>query len=211
MTYPLPPQNFPQKAKQTQSPQSPKAAFKFPAIPWKNPVFLVILALLTIFAIKGAQVGFMIYMMKTHPPAPATVSTMIVHKESWPKNLVSVAKLESPEGAVLKAELAGPVREVLFKSGQEVKKGDLLLVINADAERAAAKLAKLNYERAKELRAQNVNTQNDLDTAEANYAEAEALLNKLEIHAPFDGRSASRRRNWGSTSKSAIRWWRSKA
>ena len=172
--------------KPLQTKLSTKPPFKFPSIPWKNPIVITVLVVLGLFAIKGLQVVIMILGMK--PPPPAVVSTMVVHQESWPKSLTAVARLASPQGAMLKAELAGILKEIHFVSGQQVKKGDLLLAVDSDAERAAAKLAKLNYERAKDLRAQNVNTQNDLDTAEANYNEAQAVLDKKDIRAPFDGK-----------------------
>ena len=168
----------------TPNSQSPKP-FKVPAF-IKNPVVITLLVVLGIFVIYGLQI--LVAQLTRRMPPPASVSTTVVHQESWPKTLTLVTRLYSPEGALLKAQMAGVLKEIHFTPGQMVKKGDLLLAVDSDYERAAAKLAKLDYERARQLRDQNVNTQNDLDNAEAAYAEAQATLDKKDIRAPFDGK-----------------------
>lgn len=172
---------------QKDTPQTSGKKFAWPKISWKHPVVLTLLVIVIIFAIKAASiVGFVMNMMAHPRPAPLVTSAK-AKAETWPQIFSAVAQLKSENGTLLKAEMAGTLKEINVQAGQEVKAGDLLMVIDADAERAAAKLAELTYNRAKDLRAQSVNTQNDLDQAEATYLQAKAALDKKEIRAPFDG------------------------
>ncbi len=158
----------------------------FPKVSFKNPVFIVASIFLVLLVIWWAKVAFMVVMM-SRPRPPVVVSTALATLETWPHRQEVVAALKSKNGTFLKAENSGVVKEIAVEANQSVRKGDLLLAIDADSERAAAKLAKLTYERAKELREKSVNTQNDLDQAEAAYAKALAELDKKDIRAPFDG------------------------
>lgn len=167
--------------------QTPKKKFTFPKINWKNPVVITVGVLLLIVLFKVVSIASFVFNMMSHPRPAALVTSVKAVKETWPETFSAVAQLKSENGALLKAELPGVLKEINVQAGQEVKKGDLLLVIGGGSERAAAKLAQLTYERAKELRAQSVNTQNDLDQAEAAYAQAKSDLDKKEISAPFDG------------------------
>jgi len=154
---------------------------------FKKPVVITLSILLLIVLVYLGQMAFGIYMMMSHPRPDPTVSTAIAKPESWNKTLTAVGTLRSPSGAVIRAEAPGMLKEINFEAGAKVKKGDLLLVVDADAEKAAAKLAEVTYLRAKELRAGGVNSQADLDQAEAAYYQAKAALDKKEIRAPFDG------------------------
>jgi RND family efflux transporter MFP subunit len=116
----------------------------------------------------------------------------------------------------LRAKVTGYLKEIRFKDGQRVKKGDLLFVIErdpfqrelearqADFKRAQAGLilAEANQRRTEKLRTENATTQQQLDvvvaekaTSEANVAAAlaavrqsELNLDYTEITAPMDGR-----------------------
>jgi membrane fusion protein, multidrug efflux system len=165
---------------------SPK--FKLPKINFRGPVTLVVEGLLALFLVWGIIQGVGIYRMVTTPKALPVVATDLVKMERWPLSVTAVTQLKSLYGTVIKAEASGAVKEISAAPGAFVKKGDLLMVIDADAERATAKLAKLTYDRAVALREQGVNSQSDLDTAEANYNAAQAALDKKEIRAPFDGK-----------------------
>ena len=170
-----------------QAPQAAKKKFSWPKINWKNPVVITVSVLLAIFAIKVVSIVLFVANMMAHPRPPAMVTSAVAKTEKWPTYWAAVAQLRSSNGALLKAEMPGTLKEINVTAGQQVKKGDLLLVIDADGERAAAKWAQLGWERAKQLRERSVNTQSDLDLAEANYNQAKALLDKKEIRAPFDG------------------------
>jgi membrane fusion protein (multidrug efflux system) len=95
---------------------------------------------------------------------------------------------------------------VAFDSGAWVKQGALLIRLDTSSEEAAlagaradAALARLALERARSLRQSEVNSQAELDGAEARSAQAaaavaglEAAISKKTIRAPFAGRIAIR-------------------
>ncbi len=98
-------------------------------------------------------------------------------------------------------EVAGKVTHILFKSGQLVQKGQLLIKLDSSIQEgnlqsAQGKLpaTKANYQRMQRLYRKGSVSQNDLDQAKSDY---ESLLGTIEsykaevaqrnIRAPFDG------------------------
>ncbi|HXC03068.1 MAG TPA: efflux RND transporter periplasmic adaptor subunit [Opitutaceae bacterium] len=142
---------------------------------------------------------------------PDTVTTAQAHEDVWAPALKAVGSLAAVQGTTLSNELAGTVTKIAFESGAQVKKGDLLVQLDASAEeaqlasaKAVAELANINLQRAQELRTQNSNSQSDLDSADAQAKQAEASVANLEsavakktITAPFDGRIGIRTVNLG--------------
>ena len=157
-------------------------------------------------SIAGAQ---------SSPPPPAVsvtpvVSRQIVETGSYIGRITAVDRVE------IVARVAGFIEERKFTEGQNVKKGDLLFLIEqatykAAVEQARATLAKnkatetnakLQYERGKQLVRDNTISQATLDqraadwaTAQASVLEAQAALTQAEINlgytevrSPIDGR-----------------------
>jgi len=105
-------------------------------------------------------------------------------------------------GVTLSAELTGTVRQINFENGSLVKKGQVLVRFDVSSEQAQlagavadAALAKQTLERNESLRKDEVNTQQDLDNAQARDKQTratvvnlQAIINKKIIRAPFDGR-----------------------
>ena len=103
------------------------------------------------------------------------------------------------------------VAEIDFESGKPVKKGDLLLKLDASSEiaqlrsaQADAELAKADFERARDLANRKVISKAELDAAESKYTQKkamvdnmQAIIDKKEIHAPFDGVAGIRSVNPG--------------
>jgi len=101
----------------------------------------------------------------------------------------------------IQAEAAGLVKSIHFTAGKHVKKGDVLVELDSDIQRAdvaeakaALKQAQLQLERAKTLRASNIMAKSTVDQLVASEAAAQATLAKAEQHladrtimAPFDG------------------------
>jgi membrane fusion protein (multidrug efflux system) len=116
---------------------------------------------------------------------------------------------------MISAELAGTVSDIGFQSGAPVKKGDVLLKLDASAEQAQlraaqadAELAKADLDRARDLATRKVISKAELDAAAAKYAQKQAavdnmqsLIDKKEIHAPFDGIAGIRAVNPGQMVK----------
>jgi len=135
-------------------------------------------------------------------PAPQTVTTAVVSALEWQPQLNSVGTLTAVHGVDISSELAGQVRKVNFKSGQDVKAGQVLVELNADSDKAqlvslqaAAELAAITLKRDQaQLSVQGVSqAQVDSDAADlksknALVAQQQALVAKKIITAPFAGR-----------------------
>jgi membrane fusion protein (multidrug efflux system) len=105
-------------------------------------------------------------------------------------------------GVDVTTEIAGQVRDILFKSGQDVRKGDVLVELNADADKAqlqslqaAADLAATVLKRDQgQLAAQAIAQaqvdadQADLKSKRAQVAQQQAIIDKKTIRAPFSGK-----------------------
>lgn len=146
------------------------------------------------------------------PEAPYIVAAkrMIAVEDGYPGRVVAVRE------AQVRPQVSGIVRSRIFTEGETVEKGDPLYQIdpdvfaaNAAASRAAVskaeaaqKLAKQDYDRAKELREGGIASSSELDSASANYqlakadvasARAQHRLNSLNlsyatVEAPLSGR-----------------------
>ena len=135
-------------------------------------------------------------------PTPKTVSTIVVKKESWQPQVLSVGTITAVRGVDLSSEIAGTVRNVNFKSGQDVKAGEILVQLNADSEtaqlnalQASAEIAAITLKRNQAQlaiqaisQAQVDNDKADLKNKIALVAGQTALIHKKTIRAPFAGR-----------------------
>ena len=156
--------------------------------------------------VKGAQIGSMIKAGKSFVPPPEAVSTAQVQATTWQPIQEASGTLVAVRGVTVGTELPGAIREVSFDSGTMVRQGQVLVKLDTsieEAQLASAKadenLARLNWERAVEVRKGGANTPADLDAAEARYKQAQAAVRTLQatidkksIRAPFDGRIAIR-------------------
>ena len=135
-------------------------------------------------------------------PAPQTVSATIIRKVDWQPHLSPVGTLVAVRGVDVTSEIAGLVRTIHFKSGQDVAAGQLLVQLNADADiaqlralEAAAELAASVLRRDQQQfavqaisQAQVDSDQADLKSKQALAGQQAALVAKKTIRAPFAGR-----------------------
>jgi len=111
----------------------------------------------------------------------------------------------------LRPEVGGRVSQIMFKDGQRVKKGQLLVqfddqlpVAQLMQAKAEMSIAQANHTRNKELVSQNFISKRSLDeseaalqVAEAKLSLAQATLQRLKVLAPFDGVAGLRQINVG--------------
>lgn len=135
-------------------------------------------------------------------PQPQTVSTMEVQTSRWQPQLQAVGTLSPVRGVNVANEVAGLVRSVHFKSGQDVAAGALLVQLDADTDVAQLHALQAQADQAatvlKRDRAQlavkavsqaQVDTDtNNLKVARAQVAQQAATVEKKSIRAPFAGR-----------------------
>lgn len=155
-----------------------------------------------IFGFQAFKAHMIKKYMSANMSPPVTVTTIKAEEMPWQPELKSVGSLRAVKGVDVTTEIAGLVRSVSFKSGQDVKAGELLVQLNADSEiaqlhalQAAFDLARIVYNRDKaQLAAQAISrAQLDADSADlkskAAQVDAElALIDKKTIRAPFSGR-----------------------
>ena len=140
--------------------------------------------------------------MASAPVPAATVSAMTADYQQWQPQLSAVGTLRAVRGVDVTTEVAGLVRSIEFKSGDEVKAGQVLAQLNADSDlaqlhalEAAADLASTVYERDKALLAAEVISKAQVDTDAADLkskralaAQQAAVVEKKTIRAPFAGK-----------------------
>lgn len=127
-----------------------------------------------------------------------TVATTSVQKTMWQTQLQAVGSLHAVHGADLAAESSGIVTRIAFVAGQDVKKGQLLVQLRDDSERADAEEALRTYKRDAELIKTNAVSQSDYDTAVANMKSTKAAVEEKVVRAPYDGRVGIRQVDLGA-------------
>lgn len=124
----------------------------------------------------------------------------------------AVGTLRADESVMIRPEIAGRLKSILFAEGQSVKKGALLATLDSsevraqlESSRVQAKLEAQRLERAKDLYQKNFISKEALDVQASNHeraiarrAEDEARLAKTEIRAPFPGVAGLRKVSEGA-------------
>ena len=176
---------------------------------------LVVLVVSILFYAKKSQFAAMGAAQMAMVMPPETVTATAAKDQSWETKLTATGSVVAVQGVTVSAEIAGKVVKIAFESGSTVAAGDLLVELDTSTEEAqlhaaeaAAALAKLNYNRGKELLEKNTMAQSELDAADAQAKQAEAQLEgiraaiaKKNIKAPFAGRLGLRLVNLGQNLK----------
>jgi len=173
---------------------------------------------LAIFAVLAAIKALQIVKMTSGGGGgmpPTTVTSAEVKQENWSPLLSAVGSISAVQGAVVSTELPGTVAEVAFESGATVKKGDLLVRLDASAEEAQFRsaqadlqLAGNDLQRSRDLAARKVISKAELDSAESKFKQKEAsvdqmrsMIEKKTSRAPFNGLAGIRQVNVGQVVK----------
>lgn len=164
-----------------------------------------------IFAVKWFGSKQMNAMFDNMPQPPASVSVAVVKAERWRDGAEAVGTFVAVNGADVTTEAGGIIREFLFEPGQRVKAGTVLVRLNTANEEAtlraleaSAKLAVSQRDRWRELGAQKLVSQAEVEQRAADAASAlaqveaqRALIAQKTIRAPFDGTLGIRKANLG--------------
>jgi HlyD family secretion protein len=190
----------------------------------------------------AALAGALYYLLREerHAESPGYV-TAAVDRGAISATVTATGTVNPVKTVQVGTYVSGPIREILVDYNSQVEKGQLVAkidpapfqvkvhvaeasVANAKAKveksRADLSLKKLAYDRARELRAKNTVSQNELDTAKSNYdqaqaqvdldragvrqaeaslQEAEINLRYTDIRSPVDGVVVSRNVDVGQT------------
>jgi len=161
--------------------------------------------------VKVKQVQSMIAQGAAYQPPPEAVTTIVAAQEQWPSTLTAIGTVAAVRGVTVSADLPGVVDRIAFDSGEAVREGDVLAVLDTRQERAqlaAAEaqrdLSRVNYERIQGLLDERVVSRAEFDQANANerqsrarVGEINAAIERKTIRAPFTGVLGIRRVNLG--------------
>ncbi|MDF3056079.1 MAG: transporter [Rariglobus sp.] len=167
---------------------------------------------LVILAMLG---GGYYYFSKRSAVPPAEFVTATISRSDIVQSVTATGDLQPVTTVEISSQISGLIQEVLVDFNSQVKQGDLLARIDpatyavrlnsAKAQlantRANYNLVKLNTERTRTLRAQQLVSQQELDQAEAQLTQAEAQLQiqqasvqtaevdlaRCNLYAPIDG------------------------
>lgn len=167
-------------------------------------LIIMLLAVALVVAALAAYKGLSIKKQMAQlsaPRPPIVVSAESAQSMDWQSRLPAIGSLKAFQGVELTAEVSGTVNEVLFKSGQQVTLGQALLQMDGSVERAmldtaiaSRNLARVEYERGKNLAGKQAISKSEFDRlnaelikAEASVKQLQASLDKKHIQAPFAG------------------------
>ncbi len=131
----------------------------------------------------------------------APVEIVVLQPTRVSEELQAVGSLRSNESVMLRPEVSGRIATIAFRDGQPVKRGQLLIALDASLNqaevaqaRAELDLALSNLQRTEDLARKNFVSSSAQEQAASNVAVlaaklklAEARLAKMLIVAPFDG------------------------
>ena len=161
----------------------------------------------TIAGVKALQVAAIGEAFAMQVAPPERVNAFAVEEQRWESHVTSVGSVEAVQGTEVSAEADGVVRSIEFEAGSIVPAGEVLVRLDDEVEQsqlraaeAAAELARLNFERAQRLIAQNVISRADFEQLEATLKQAaaqvdniRAVIAKKVVRAPFAGKVGIRR------------------
>ena len=174
--------------------------------------FIIVGILLAILV--GGLVGFNAFrahMIKqffaTMKPPPSVVSVADAKSEVVPNLISAVGDLAAVHQVNVTSDVNGRITDIQFTAGATVKAGQPLVQLFDGPDqgdlanfKAAATVARINLDRAKQLAERQVGPQATVDTTQAVYEQAQASIAKTEavipqkqVRAPFDGVLGTRR------------------
>ena len=160
----------------------------------------VILVVLVLAAFKFNSIYSQIQQFKA-PKPPINVEVVKSRREPWQSQLPAIGTLTASQGIDLSVEIAGTISDVQFRSGEKVRQGQPIVLLDSEIEQASLAaaeadrhLAKVEFERARSLIDGQAISRSEFDRlnaqsqkAVATVAQLQASLAKKRILAPFSG------------------------
>jgi membrane fusion protein (multidrug efflux system) len=161
--------------------------------------------------VKFRQVQVAIAQSAAFQPPPEAVTTVVASQEEWPATLTAIGTAAAVQGVTVSADLPGTVERILFESGQAVRAGEVLAVLDTRQEQAQLaasdaqrELAQITFERMRGLLDEDVISRAEFDRATATsrqtgaqVGEIRAVIQRKTIRAPFSGILGLRQVNLG--------------
>jgi membrane fusion protein (multidrug efflux system) len=161
--------------------------------------------------VKFQQIQTAIAQGAAFQPPPEAVTTIVAQQEEWPATLSVIGTMAAVQGVTVSADLPGTVDRILFESGQAVRAGQVLAVLDTRQEQAQLtaieaqrELARLTFERMQGLLTERVISRAEFDRATAEFrqtdaqvSEIRAVIERKTIRAAFAGILGLRQVNLG--------------
>jgi membrane fusion protein, multidrug efflux system len=161
---------------------------------------VVTLTVLALAAAKFIAIYQQIQQFSAPPPAIA-VSATTATEQLWQSRLPAIGSLRAFQGIDLTVEAAGTVKQLEFRSGEQVSFNQPLLQLDSAVEssilateQAELALAQVEFQRGKNLLARQALSKSEydrlsaeLEKSTARVAQLKALLERKRILAPFAG------------------------
>jgi membrane fusion protein (multidrug efflux system) len=177
-------------------------------------IFMVLLLIAAMVGGLGYKKFLQIEVMTAQgsvAPPPISVTVAKAKPTQWNRRIKAIGTLIAYQGVNISSEVSGIVTSINFESGQEVKKGNLLIELDSQTEvaslqsaRAQFEVATNRYQRFVQLKDENFVTGNVLDEqislvdiSKSQISIAEAALAKKSIVAPFSGKLGIRQVDLG--------------
>jgi membrane fusion protein, multidrug efflux system len=172
----------------------------------------VILAMLGALSfVKFKQIQTAIAQGAAFQPPPEAVTTIVTTQDEWPATLSAIGTMAAVQGVTVSADLPGTVDRILFDSGQAVRTGEVLAVLDTRQEQAQLaaieaerELARVTFDRLQGLLNERVISRAEFDRASAEYRQTDARVGEVRaavqrktIRAPFSGILGIRQVNLG--------------
>ena len=130
-----------------------------------------------------------------------SVTTEKVNQDTWDKSLKVIGNIHSNQSIDVTSQMSGQVKEILFTSGQQVNKGDVLVKLddallksNFKSQLSKVELVRVELMRNKLLLRNNSVSKNSVDKLQAQFnAEGAKLeyistqIDYMKVKAPFSG------------------------
>jgi multidrug efflux system membrane fusion protein len=169
--------------KEVTAPRSPKQG-----IPRWGYVLFVVLAVVVIA--RTFQRGVQSMKPSQAPARPVLVAKVVT--QDVPLYLDEIGTCAAFETVQVQAQVSGQIVARHFQDGSDVKQGDPLFTIDPrpyqatlDQAKAQAALDQVTLKRQEDLRARNVISQQDLDTARANAQKSQAAVEAAQVNVDF--------------------------
>jgi multidrug efflux system membrane fusion protein len=157
----------------------------------RKRVYVVGGIILVVFALLVLRV----FLLRSKPTPPAPIRPVLVVKvvqKDVPRYLDEIGTCAAYETVQVQAQVSGQIIERNFQDGADVKKGDLLFTIDPrpyqaalDQAKAQAALDQVTLKRQADLRAKNVTSGQDWDTAQANAQKSEAAVEAAQVNVDY--------------------------
>lgn len=166
------------------------------------------IAIVLLVIVCGGIVGFNIFrahaikqFFATMKKPAMAVSTVTVQPVTWQPGISAIGTVGARRGVDVAVETSGTVTKINFNANQDVEKGDVLVQLEDEVERAdlasarsALKLAQDNLKRIRQLADRGVSATSALESAQSQATQAESSVQKLkavldqkQLKAPFSG------------------------